>query len=60
MRVYFIALWYCAAISIIFAWITHIVVTIQAKEWLFMIAGALIPPIAVIHGWAVWFGYQWF
>lgn len=38
------------------AWITHIVVCIQDEKWLFLIAGAIMAPIAVIHGWGVWFG----
>jgi hypothetical protein len=39
------------------AWITHIVVCIHDKEWGFLIAGALFFPIAVIHGWGIWFGW---
>ena len=42
------------------AWITHIVVSIQAQEWLFMIVGALIAPVAIFHGFATWLGYNWF
>jgi hypothetical protein len=41
------------------AWLTHIVISIQASAWLFMIVGALIPPVAVVHGWATWLGYSW-
>ena len=40
-------------------WITHIVVCITAKAWLFMIVGAMIIPVAVFHGWSVWLGYDW-
>lgn len=40
-------------------WITHLVVSIAAKAWLFMIVGALIVPVAVVHGWSVWLGYDW-
>lgn len=47
-------------ISSIPAWVTHVIVSIQAQEWLFMIVGALIPFIAVIHGWAYWLGFTWF
>ena len=38
------------------AWITHIVVCFQQGEWGYLIAGALVVPIAVIHGFGVWFG----
>lgn len=44
---------------IIAGWITHLVVCIAAKAWLFMIVGALIFPVAVVHGWATWLGYDW-
>ncbi len=40
-------------------WVTHIVVGIMAKAWLFMIVGALIAPVAVVHGWSVWLGFNW-
>jgi hypothetical protein len=50
-----IALW----LAIIAGWITHIIVAISAKAWLFMIVGALIFPVAVVHGWSIWFGFDW-
>lgn len=47
-------------IAIIFwiaaAWITHIVVCLQTAAWGFLIAGAIVFPIAWIHGTGVWFG----
>ena len=48
---------YISAFISLAAWITHIVVSIQASAWLFMIVGALIPPVAVVHGVASWWGY---
>lgn len=39
------------------AWITHIVVCLKDGEWGFLIAGALFFPVAVIHGWGIWFGW---
>ena len=45
--------------GIMAAWITHLVVAIGAKAWLFMIVGALIFPVAVVHGGSVWLGYDW-
>ncbi|WP_241624488.1 hypothetical protein [Rosenbergiella epipactidis] len=38
------------------AWITHIVICLSAGKWGFLIAGALVFPIAVIHGTGHWFG----
>jgi hypothetical protein len=38
------------------AWITHIVVCLKTAAWGFLIAGALVFPIAWIHGTGVWFG----
>ena len=46
-------------LAILAGWITHLVVAISAKAWLFMIVGALIAPVAVIHGWAYWLGFDW-
>lgn len=43
------------AFWMIAAWFTHIIVTIKAAEWLFLIAGAIFVPIAWIHGTGVWF-----
>ena len=40
-------------------WITHLVVAIQAQAWVFMIVGALLGPVAVVHGWSVWLGFDW-
>jgi hypothetical protein len=38
------------------AWITHIVFCLKTAAWGFLIAGAIMAPIAVIHGTGVWFG----
>ena len=38
------------------AWITHVVTCILAHEWLFMIIGALVAPIGVVHGVMIWMG----
>lgn len=35
---------------------THIIVCIKAGEWGLLIAGAILPPIGVIHGIGVWLG----
>jgi hypothetical protein len=38
------------------AWFTHVFVCLKAGLWGFLIAGALFFPVAVIHGWGIWFG----
>ena len=45
-----------AAIAIIAAWFTHIVVCIKVGAWGFLIAGAIMPPIGMVHGAGIWFG----
>lgn len=41
------------------AWLTHIIASIAAKAWLFMVVGALIAPVAIAHGVSCWLGYDW-
>jgi hypothetical protein len=41
---------------ILAAWITHIVVCLKTAAWGFLVAGAILFPIAWIHGTGVWFG----
>lgn len=44
-------------VIVVFAgWLTHIVVTIQAASWGLLIAGAIMAPVGIIHGWGIWFG----
>ncbi len=47
-----IAVW----LTLIAAWLTHVIVCIKTAAWLFLIAGAIFFPIAMIHGIGVWFG----
>ena len=39
------------------AWVTHIVVCLSTASWGFLIAGALLFPIAWIHGTGIWLGW---
>lgn len=39
------------------AWLTHIIVCIKTVSWGFLIAGALVFPVAWIHGTGIWFGW---
>ena len=44
------------AITFIASWLTHIVTCLQDGSWGFLIAGALMFPIAIIHGFGIWIG----
>lgn len=51
------ALWFLGIVIWVFAsWITHIVVCLKTASWGFLIAGAIMFPIGVIHGTGLWFG----
>jgi hypothetical protein len=51
-----ILFWWALILSSIAAWVTHVVHTLINGEWGFLIAGAILAPIGVIHGWLIWFG----
>jgi len=38
------------------AWATHIIVCLKTAAWGFLIAGALMFPVAIVHGTGSWFG----
>lgn len=44
-------------LAIIAAWFTHVITCLAVGNWGFLIAGAIIAPIAVIHGVGLWFGF---
>lgn len=37
------------------AWVTHVIVCLKTAAWGFLIAGAIVAPIGVIHGIGIWF-----
>ena len=47
---------FALVVWVITAWITHVVVCLKAASWGFLIAGAIMFPVAVIHGTGCWFG----
>lgn len=52
-----LVLFWLAIVSVSFAaWLTHVIVCISAKLWLFLIVGAIMAPIGIVHGIGVWFG----
>jgi len=38
------------------AWFTHLYVCFSDDRWGFLIAGAIMFPIAIVHGIGIWFG----
>jgi len=45
-----------ALVACILAWLTHVITCIAVGAWGFLIAGALFFPIAIVHGFGIWFG----
>jgi len=39
------------------AWLTHIIFCLKTGAWGFLIAGAILFPIGVVHGTGLWFGF---
>ena len=44
-------------LALIASWFTHVFHCLANGEWAFLIAGALLFPIAWIHGIGLWFGW---
>jgi len=38
------------------AWLTHVVTCLAAGLWGFLVAGAILFPIAIVHGIGIWLG----
>ena len=55
----YIALFVAMVILTLGSWITHVVYTISAGAWLLLIAGAIVPPVGMIHGIMIWLGQPW-
>ena len=44
------------AIGAVTAWLTHLFVCFTDDRWGFLIAGAIMFPVAIVHGAGIWFG----
>ena len=44
------------ALTAFAAWLTHVIVCIKTASWGFLIAGAIMAPVGVVHGIGLWFG----
>ena len=47
-------------IASVCAWFTHLFVCFSDDRWGFLIAGAIMFPIAIVHGVGIWFGIWYF
>lgn len=45
-----------AVATMVAAWLTHVIVCLSTAAWGFLIAGAIMFPIAIVHGVGIWFG----
>jgi hypothetical protein len=43
-------------IALVILWLTHIITCIFYENYLFLIAGAILPHIGIIHGWIILLG----
>jgi hypothetical protein len=41
------------------AWLTHVIVCLLQAKYLLLIAGAIIFPVGIIHGFGLWLGVNW-
>jgi len=48
---------FVGVVWLIGSWLTHVVVCLSAGKWGFLLAGAIIFPIAWIHGTGIWLGF---
>lgn len=49
-------IWGFAVFASFAAWLTHIIFCLSVGKWGFLIAGAMMFPIGIIHGVMVWMG----
>jgi hypothetical protein len=51
-----VIMWLSVVVWMASSWLTHIIVCLKDGSWGFLVAGALLMPIAWIHGTGVWLG----
>jgi hypothetical protein len=39
------------------AWVQHFYTCVMTARWVLLIAGAIVAPIGVVHGFGIWFGF---
>ena len=53
------ALYFILIFSLPAAWVTHIIACLLSAKYLLLIAGAIVFPVGMIHGYGIWFGVNW-
>ena len=43
-------------LAFVASWFTHLFVCFTAGSWGFLVAGAIFFPVAIVHGFGIWFG----
>lgn len=43
-------------LTLLAAWVTHIVACIKASSWVLMLFGVFFFPVGIVHGVAIWLG----
>jgi len=38
-------------------WCEHIYSCFVERSWVYLIAGAILSPLGIVHGWGIWFGW---
>lgn len=56
MQQFFAFFFLALAVLSPFAWITHLFRCFTEEQWGFLIAGALLFPVAIVHGFGIWLG----
>ena len=46
---------YILSLVFIAAWLTQVVTCLATAAWGFLVAGAIVFPIAIVHGFMIWF-----
>ena len=50
------SIWSLFGVTMIAAWFTHVLTCLADGLWGFLIAGAIVFPVAMVHGVGIWFG----
>jgi hypothetical protein len=46
-----------AIIAVVGGWWTHILISLHAHDWAFLVFGVIVMPVGVLHGWGHWIGW---
>ena len=61
MKGCFFFAWIAFIITSVIAWLHHVIYCLQhiqtAYEWAILLAGVILPPVGILHGYGLWFGW---